>query len=255
MMVLLKATEFAQSSGQKKAFNLNDIAVEAQAIIEDARREREKIMDQAQQEISQAREQAQTQGYQQGYDRGLAQGQKEGHEQALQQAQQSFTESSNDLLKTLHSVCEQFDQVKSKILWQAEQDTVTLAVAIARKVVKKIGLVSPDVTSENVKAALEMTTRNSNVVVKVNPKDIEHLEKMIADQQMPLGKYASITFEGDEAVTPGGCRLGTEQGEIDARLDTQIDRIANELSIDETPKENKNEAAQAEQFRPPEQTE
>ncbi|GAJ05077.1 unnamed protein product, partial [marine sediment metagenome] len=48
MMVLLKATEFAQSSGQKKAFNLNDIAVEAQAIIEDARREREKIMDQDQ---------------------------------------------------------------------------------------------------------------------------------------------------------------------------------------------------------------
>jgi flagellar biosynthesis/type III secretory pathway protein FliH len=34
----------------------------------------------------------------------------------------------------------------------------------------------------------------------------------------------------DDAVSPGGCRLNTEFGTIDKQLETQLERIKEELS-------------------------
>lgn len=238
-MVLLKAKEFDQETTTKKAFNFNDIAAEAKLIMEEARRRRREMFDQALKEIDQTRQQVQALGHQQGYEKGLAQGQKEGHQQALQESRQNFAQISEELLNTLRASCQQFDQCKHELLWQAEQNMVTLALAVARKVIKQAGMLSTDVALENVKAALDMITGKTDVVVKLNPDDIEHLKELTEKNEKLLGKYDSISFETDEKLTPGSCRVCTSQGEIDARLETQINRIANELLMtreDETDK-------------------
>jgi flagellar assembly protein FliH len=238
-MVLLKAKEFDQETTTKKAFNLNDIAAEAKLIIEEARRRRREMLDQALKEIDQTRQQAQTLGHQQGYEKGLAQGQEEGHQQALQESRQNFAQKSEELLNTFRAACQQFDQCKHELLWQAEQNMVALALAIARKVIKQAGMLSTDVALENVKAALDMVTDKTDVVVKLSPGDIEHLKELTEKDEKMLGKYDSIRFETDQILTPGSCRVCTNQGEIDARLETQINRIADELLMareDETEK-------------------
>ena len=230
-MVLLKAEEFEQSSTEKKAFNLNDIETEAREIIESGRRRAREILEQAQQEISRTRQQAQTQGHHEGYEKGFVQGREEGYQQARQDAGQDFTRRSEDLLNSLASVCRQFDQCKQQLLWQAEQATVALALAIARKVVKQAGLLSSDVADENVKAALEMVSDKTNIIIQISPADWEHLKKMTEKDEKPLGKFDTISFEIDENLTPGSSRVITSQGEIDARLETQLNRIADELLV------------------------
>ena len=228
-MAVMKALEFEQNSQEKGCFNLKDIAREAQAIIENAQREKQRILQQGQQELNQLRETAKTEGFQQGYDKGTAQGQKEGLEQALEQAQNDFRSNSENLVNALTNICGHFDQEKSRILWQAEQATVALAVAIARKVVKNVAELSAQVALENVKAALELTSKTTKLTVRVNPKDWDHLQEMLRCQNSPLGDYCNITFEKEAAVSPGSCRLFTGQGSVDADLDKQIDRIAAEL--------------------------
>ncbi len=228
-MAVMKAIEFEQSSQEKSCFNLNDIAREAQAIIDNAQQEKQRILEQAQEELEQLRETAKTEGFQQGYDKGAAQGQKEGIEQALEQAQNDFSRNSENLVNVLMNICGQFDQEKNRILWQAEQSTVALAVAIARKVVKNVADFSAQVAMENVKAALELTSKTTKLTVQVNPRDWDHLQEMLRSQNSPLGDYSNITFEKDAAVSPGSCRLFSGQGSVDADLDKQIDRIAAEL--------------------------
>ena len=68
--MLLKAAEFSKDKARHRAFNLNDIAAEAEAIIKAAQVEREEGLAQAQREGEQIRQQAQEQGYQMGYKSG-----------------------------------------------------------------------------------------------------------------------------------------------------------------------------------------
>ena len=230
-MPVLKATEFAQTKSNKRIFSLGDIAAEAKHILDEAHRRRKEILSDAQEEISQARKLAQKEGYRQGHQEGFENGRQEGHQQALKQSQENFDQRTADLIDALRAVWQEFDQAKGQLLFQAEQATVALAVAIARKVVKNAAMVSSDVATENVKTALDMITRNTNVVIKISSQDESHLKEMLDKDQDLLGKFATITFKADPSLSPGSCLLSTEQGQVDTRLDTQIDRIGEDLLI------------------------
>ena len=228
-MVLLKATEFQEETGKKEIFNLSDIAAEARVMIESARRERDKILAAARQEMESIRQGARKEGGEKGYAEGRLQGQKEGQEKAYQEARQEFQRQSEDLIKQLSATLEQFSQVKHGLVWQAEQDTVALAICIAEKVIKEASLLHREIAAETVRQALALISRHTDAVIRVNARDEEYLEKIAAPREQVLGHYGSIRFEADETVEPGGCVICTENGAVDGQLDTQIQRIADEL--------------------------
>jgi flagellar assembly protein FliH len=228
-MVLLKAAAFQEETGKKEIFNISDIAAEARALIESARREREKILASARQEAEGIRQQARKEGFDKGYPEGLAQGQEKGFEQACQEARQEFQCQSENLIQELSAALAQFDQIKHGLVWQAEQDTVALALCIAEKVIKDASMLHREIAAENIKQALAMISRNTDVVIRVNARDEEYLGKIAAQRDQVLGHYGSIRFEPDETVEPGGCVICTENGLVDGQLDTQIQRIAGEL--------------------------
>jgi flagellar assembly protein FliH len=232
-MVLLKATEFSEETGKKEIFNLADIAAEARAIIESARKERENILATARQEAEKIRQQAQRKGYDKGLEEGLVQGQEKGLEKAFQEAREDFKQKTELIINQLGGTLDQVDQIKQRLLWQAEQDTVALAVCIAEKVIKKASLLHHEIARENLKYALEMIAGNTNIVVRVNPQDEEYLLQIASERDKVLRKYSSIRFEADDTVAPGGCVVQTDSGLVDAQLDTQIGRITNELLMRE----------------------
>ncbi|KPK76570.1 MAG: hypothetical protein AMJ79_06320 [Phycisphaerae bacterium SM23_30] len=226
--MLLKSTEFMENAAPKKLFNLSDIAAEGEAILDRARRQGQEVLAQAQLQAEQIRQQAQEQGYRMGYDKGMQEGREKGLEQALREGREEFSQNSDALINTFNHFCENFEQLRDRLLFEAEQNTVALATAIAEKIVKKRGRKEPQVTEENVKAALELVTKTTDVVVKVNPRDIEHLKRIKGDDNI-LSQYNRIRFEADEAVEQGGCELLTGQGKVDGQLATQMERIADEL--------------------------
>lgn len=228
-MVLLKSAEFNQAIAGNPVFNLNDIAEEAQNILATARRESEVLLRKAREDIARDRRQAREEGDRVGQEQGREQGRKEGHEQALQEARKEFAQNSASVCESLQSICAEFERNKNELLWQAEQNSVALILAIERKVVKRAGLLCREVAVENIKSALELLNTTTHVIVKVHPQDVEHLETMIQSASSPFAAYSGISFEKDETIEAGGCRLITEHGQIDGQLDMQIDRIAEEL--------------------------
>jgi len=228
-MSVLKAAEFSESPVKTEVFSLGDIEAEARTIIAAAQKERERILAEAQREIDVAGQKAQQDGYHTGHEKGLAEGRQAGHQEALKKAQEDFAQQSNDTLGSLRSNLEQFEQAKERLLWQAEQGTVALAISIAEKVIKQRSLTCREIAMENLKTALDFVSKGTDVIVKVNEKDAEHLERMAGNNEAVLGQYRHIKFEVDDEIEPGGCVLCTEHGQIDGQLDTQIERIANEL--------------------------
>ena len=234
--MLLKSAEFEEKTQKREIFNLRDVAEEAREMIATAKRESERLLDQAQQEKEKLFEQAQQEGHQTGYGQGLAEGGKKGLEQALAEARDNFAKMNDQTLNALKSVLQQFNQEKENILWRSEQETVQLALAIAEKVIKQTPNENSRITSDNVMTALKLVARNTHATVWVNPEDQQNLEKMAGKNETVFGKFENINFVTDEEITPGGCRVTTENGQIDAQLETQIKRIADELLMTDTPK-------------------
>ncbi|GEM_PF-840145 len=231
-MALVKRREFAGGTAGE-VLRLGDIEAEAAAILADARREREEMLSAARQAIAQQREQALAAGREEGYQAGLEQGRTEGCEQALQEARQAFGKEAASVLASLVQMCRAFDEHKQRFLWEAEQGTVSLAVAIAKKVVKDPLLATPETAGRNLKAALSLIDQKTHVVVKVHEADVAELEKL-SGQASALGTYGSLTFESSREVDRGGCVVCTEHGEIDAQLASQVERIAAELFMKDT---------------------
>ena len=231
-MVLLKAQQFQESASKKEHFNLKDIEAEARSIIAAARQERKRILEQTQVEIEQQRQEALAQGHAQGLKEGLEEGRKTGHTQAFDEAAKTFAHDGEKVLSTLRQTLHQFDQGKQELLWQAEQGALRLAIRIAETVLKDSRALNPNVSEQNLKTALELVSRNSNAVVFAHPDDLEHLQTILKDDHA-LGQYDSIRFRPDPDVTRGGCRVTTQQGQVDAQLETQLQRIADELLMDQ----------------------
>ena len=232
--MLLKAEEFQAEAIKAGRFNLNDIAAEARQIIADAKLHRSQIISQAERDAVELRERAKNSGHQLGYDAGLAEGAKAGQAEAYEQAKAEFQQHSEELLNMLTEMFGQFDNVKQQLLWHAEQDTVVLALAVAEKVIKQAGVKDRSVAVANVTDALKLIAGGTNVTIRTSPQDVDHLRRLADKGNDVLGEYASIKFETDEAIEPGGCCICTEQGQIDAQLDRQIQNIAAELLMKTT---------------------
>lgn len=228
-MVLQKSREFTRQPESHVVFNYNDIAAEAESLMQAARDEAQTLIAQAHQQAEVIHQDARRQGHAQGLAEGKTEGQKQGCEQALQEARQEFETKSQEAMNNLQSVLQEFDQAKHAILWRAEQDTVALAVAIAKKVIKKASLISNDVTAENIKSALSFVAKTTDVTVQVHPHDATCLKELLDRDGDVYGQYQSIHVDEIESIERGGCVVMTPGGQIDARLEVQIERLAEEL--------------------------
>ena len=232
-MPILKAEKFADSTVKRTCFNLNDIAEEARRIIADAHAQSQQILTDAADQARADAQQTIAQAQKQGHEAGLNEGRTTGHQQALEEARQEFARSTQQTTELLQNVLTHFDHVKQQIIWQAEQNSVALALAIAEKIIKKAGLLSPEVTAENVRAALNLVNQTTDVIIRVSPQDLQNLQQLTDAPDSAFGRHQSITIEPDQSIEPGGCRIFTQQGEIDATLDSQITRIADQLMMTE----------------------
>ncbi len=250
-MSVVKARQFNESRDKKEVFNLKDVAIEAREMIRAAQEESERIVREAKEtmarETKELKERTQKEAYEKGYQdgmtRGLEDGAKKGYEdasaQTLKESREAFAQAGEKTLTALKQTLTEFDQIKQQLIWQAEQAMVVLALNIAEKVIGKTIAHDPEVAVRNLKQAMELVSRTSDVVIHLNPTDIAHLRHMKELGDDILGAFERIRLQIDETVEQGGCLIRTLDGEIDAGIETQITRIADELIM--TPDKLKDE--------------
>ena len=209
-------------------FSMRDIENQAHAIIVRAKQQAARILVEAQRIAEEMKQKAAEQGTVEGRAVGLQEGTAQGREVGTQQALQEHRDALTKLITTLTTLASDIDASRRHIESQASADVVRLAVAIARKVTHRAGL-DTDVMTANVSEAMRLAVRASDVRIAIHPSQRAALDEALPRLRMGWPALKHVELMDDPSLSPGGCRILTGGGVIDAELNAQVDRIAAEL--------------------------
>jgi flagellar assembly protein FliH len=85
------------------------------------------------------------------------------------------------------------------------------------------------VLDANVSAALRTLVSKNAVRVRIHPSQRESLEATLPQLRLTWPQLQQVELMPDDAVEPGGCRVSSAGGEIDATIDGQIERLIEQL--------------------------
>lgn len=184
--------------------------------------EREALQTAADQRLQEAETRAETerqQVHQRRYEEGY---------QAGVDAKEAEAREAVDRLDTLHRAME---QERAQILRGAETLVVDLALAVARRVTAVQVEMDDKVLLRGIRAALELLASESRVEVKVHPEDLQIARRFAQRWVEKVAREAVIKVLPSDSVGRGGCMIEGEEGNVDARVESQLEALHQALRI------------------------
>ena len=142
---------------------------------------------------------------------------------------EGLAEARTRVEPALEAVAEAERQIRARegdFLRAAERSAVELALAIAEKIVGGTVSARPETVLEVVGGALLRTESRHRLVIEVNPEDLELVSESAEGLTARLGGVQRLDVIAERRVERGGCIVRTEEGEIDARIGSQLERLA-----------------------------
>lgn len=162
------------------------------------------------------------------FDSGL----KQGRSEAVAAQQDRIDQAA----AALGRVQEEIVRIRQQDVRQMEVETVRLALAIAKKI---IGHESRhgQIVKQVVKSAMSRVADPRNMILKLNPGDIDTIHASRPEWTASDDSGAAIRIEPDESIQQGGCTIETQLGDVDARIDSQV-KIIEEMLTDQLSQSN-----------------
>lgn len=147
---------------------------------------------------------------------------KEGYQQGIDAAKQD--------IESLKEAIEDFFRAKQDVYDEIAPDILEISLDIAKKIIKKEMSENPKILLENIKGILKgLSKEESKIVLKVNPSQAEMLKQEMPEAVAMAGLEAKVIIMPDEDTMEGGCMLTTDNGVIDATIETQLTIISEAL--------------------------
>ena len=87
-----------------------------------------------------------------------------------------------------------------------------------------------EILLENIKEILAgLSKEESKIVLKVNPSQVDMLKQEMPEAVKMAGLEAGVLIVPDENTMEGGCMVTTDNGVIDATIETQLSIITKAL--------------------------
>ena len=107
--------------------------------------------------------------------------------------------------------------------WNALEDQVLkLSVEIASKIVRREVQENDDFVIRTVKAGLQQLRDRREIKVRVNPDDYETARADKPELMEAFDDVRVLDFVADRRVDKGGCVIESAEGNLDARISTQL---------------------------------
>src|SRR3954469_1453438 len=108
---------------------------------------------------------------------------------------------------------------------RVERAAVELALLVAERVVAGTIAVTPERLLDTVRGALRTIIERERVTLQVHPSDLELMRSAVADVAGSLGGIEHFEVQEERRVGRGGAIVRTALGEVDARIETKLDRV------------------------------
>lgn len=225
---VLKANAVRELGG-RVAFNFEDLRQKGEEYLAQARAEAEALVSAARQEAAALRDQARREGRETGRAEGLQAAQVTIEQQVAQRAEQLSSQRLRTALPALELAARGLRAQRDDWLVRWETTAIELAVAIAGKVVRGVIQAEPERVRSMLRDVLQLAAGQSQVAISLSPQDVEQLGADAAEVVRSTSGCADARLVADPHLGPGDCRIVTQHGEIDARIDTMLDRMTAEL--------------------------
>ena len=151
---------------------------------------------------------------------------REGRAEAEAEATRQAGQALEPVIASLRAVIDELAGQRRRLRAEAEEDTVKLAVAIARRVLHRELATDPEAMLGLVKAAFSKLNARETQRLRVSPEDAAALEENRARLAFPPG----LEIARDSSLHPGSAVFETARGELDASVDTQFAEIERGLT-------------------------
>ena len=182
----------------------------------DAQSIAEEVLASARAEADDLLHQARQQGYQDGYAAGMAAAREE-----LEPAAAALGEALAEVQARRVDAAE-----------VVEDRAVLLALRIAEKVVAGTIEVQPDRVVDVVRGALRCLVDRERVTVQVNTLDLELVRDSVEPILSTLGGIGHFEVQEDRRVARGGAVVVSGAGEVDATIETKLERARQALEAE-----------------------
>lgn len=160
-----------------------------------------------------------------GFRKGYHQGEKVGRELGRKDVE--------PLIKRFEEALLEIEKFKEHLTHALEKETVDLALAVAKKVVCHEITHNTETIVHVVKEVLRRVIDDQKVKIRLHPSEVRLIDASRPQFADIVKKVDGIVLEPDEAITPGGCLVETNFGEIDARIDKQFESIQDAFTLEQ----------------------
>lgn len=160
------------------------------------------------------------------YQKGLAEGEKKGFIRGQESGRERGRQEVEPALSCLEQALQQVQNLRRAVHRHIEKEVVELALAIARKVVDQEVHTSKDVIRSVTHQALKKIEEPGKLKIKISPSDLQIVKASKHHFAEVISSMTNVCFEAEETIASGGCLIETDQGEIDARIETQLRAVA-----------------------------
>lgn len=226
---VLKASD-VRGIGSHVVFNYEDIQRQCQERLKEATRQAKGILEEGQQEAAVIRQRAEEAGRAIGRQEGLKDAEREIASRSEELAEQKATQRIRTLLPAIESAAKQVASNRERWLAEWEASAVQLSVAIAGRILRAELATDPERARGMIADALQTAAGSTQLRVRLHPDDVAMLGDRAADVVKSLASCGEASVVADETLERGGSVVETQHGVIDARLETQLERILLELT-------------------------
>jgi len=214
---VIKASERSQAL-PAVAFNYEDISRQADAYLAKVREQAKQIVADAVKEAAALKAKAQQEG------------QKAAAAAAEKQVDQRLAAQLQPAMTALAQAAKEISAARQNWLAHWETRAVSLACAIAARILRREAERDPKITLRLVREALDLAAGQSRVRLRMNDKDHAALATQIQQLAKAGGGLGAVEITPDAQMPSGGCRVETEFGLIDQTFEAQLERIEQELT-------------------------
>jgi flagellar assembly protein FliH len=159
---------------------------------------------------------------QEAYCRGFSDGEKSGFAQGEQAAADAARSRLEPLLESLRHLLGELEGLQRRACHDLEKELVHLALGVARKIVGRELQADAETMAGIVRDALSRVEHAERIIIRMNPADMERLSALTPRLLDSLPHAGRACFEADASISSGGCRVESDSGDIDARIEQRF---------------------------------
>ena len=146
----------------------------------------------------------------------------EGYRKGLEQAEADIEEFRKDLSGFMNAPKDVFEYIAPDIL--------EISVDIAKKIIKKEVESDPQVLMNTIIDVLKTVSKSEpKINIRVKPQAVQFIKDTLPNIAYQFGIDAKVNIVSDPSIEDGGCIFQTNNGIVDASIDTQLEIIKKSL--------------------------